>query len=187
MASTDEVDTEILQPMRSLFRVPFGIEAPERALIEYANVLRRHSVMMLRTGWARMLETYRRRDWPSIYEFIEIFDTLHAEEKRLRDLASAADKQPDPFETFCSKVLAFVKRDRRTFEAFRDAGVRAIRSTEAVGFDTEALATSMREAYGDQLDAMVGRPVVFTGPGTGTWEHNKWDAFKEYSVARPAA
>ena len=180
MASRDEIETEILQPMRSLFRVPFGIEDPERALVEYANVLRRHSVSMLKTGWARMVETYRRRDWPSIYEFIEVFDGLYAEEKRLRDVASSADKITDPFEAFCGKVLAFVKRDRRTFETFRDAGVRAIRSKDALGFDTAALAASVRETYGEQLDAVVGRSVVFMGPGTGKWEHSKWDAFKEY-------
>ena len=55
MASTEQVRDEILEPMRALFRVPFGIEDPERALLEYARTLRRYSVETLKAGWSRII------------------------------------------------------------------------------------------------------------------------------------
>ena len=180
MASLDEINSEILEPMRALFRVPFGIEDPERALVEYAHVLRHHTPAILKAGWAEMVLKHKRRDWPSIFEFMEVMDPLDKAARRTAMAQSGADQIPDPWEAFCKKVLVFVKRDRRTFEAFRDAGVRAIRETNILGFDTQDLANEMREIYGKELDAAVGQVVVFGGPGKGRWEHPKWEADRAY-------
>jgi hypothetical protein len=71
MATTEQIQTEVLEPMRSLFRVPFGIESPEEALGQYAKALTRFSVETLRAGWGRLVETHRKRDWPSIADMLE--------------------------------------------------------------------------------------------------------------------
>lgn len=182
MASTEEIQGEILEPMRALFRVPFGIEDPERGLTEYARVLRRHDVATLREGWERIINQHKRRDWPSIYEFIEVFDGIAKERKRIADATEQANRIPDPHEEFCTKVLAFVKRNRATFEAFRDAGVRAVHNEFALSFDSAAKAKEMEEIYGEEIEAAVGKHVPFEGPLKGAWVRPRWNKDKAYAA-----
>lgn len=189
MASTEQVKTEILEPMRALFRVPFGIEDPERGLLEYGRVLRRYSPETLKAGWSRIIEKYKRRDWPSVFEFVEQFDAIQAEVARLKALAQDADEHRDPWDTFCAKVLAFVKRDRRTFEAFRNAGVRAIAREFVLAFDSQEEADQIAAAYGVELDAAVGFHVsIEAAPKpspTKAWVkgRERWSAEKPYSLS----
>lgn len=187
MASSDEVQVEIIEPMRALFRVPFGIEDPERALTEYVRSLRRYSAAVLKAGWARMIEKYKRRDWPAIRDFVDQFDALQAEAAQLKAAAASADSTPDPWVSFCAKVLAFVKRDRRTFETFRDAGIRAIEGEFTLAFDTAAEAERITEEFGRELDALVGFHVRVEGPPppspTRKWTAKKWDNDMAYTGA----
>jgi hypothetical protein len=181
MSSSEEVQSIILEPMRALYRVPFGIEDPERALVEYARVLRNHSTANLQAGWNAIVLSHKRRDWPSIYEFIELFDKMAAEARRQRAIIDAANSIPDPWSAFCVKVLAFVKRDRKTFEDFRNAGVRAIQGEQVLAFDTTDLAGEIAKLYGDELDAMMGFHVGIEGPANGRWNQARWKDAKAFS------
>lgn len=71
MASTTEISLVILEPMRALYRAPFGIESVEDSLAEYAKVLKRWTIDELEIGWSYAVAKHKRRDWPSIYELQE--------------------------------------------------------------------------------------------------------------------
>lgn len=70
MASTEEIQKYIIEPMRALYRVPFGIEDPERALVEYTKALKSIPGNSLEGGWSRIIATHKKRDWPTISELI---------------------------------------------------------------------------------------------------------------------
>lgn len=74
MASTDEIHAKIVGPMRALFRVPFGIDDPERALVEYTKALKSASGDAMAQAWDRLVATHKRRDWPTISEIISAID-----------------------------------------------------------------------------------------------------------------
>lgn len=71
MATTAEISAVILEPMRALFRTPYGIESVEDALGEYAKILKRWTIDELELGWHYAIAKHTRRDWPSIYELQE--------------------------------------------------------------------------------------------------------------------
>lgn len=70
MASVEEIQVKIVEPMRALYRVPFGIEDPEKALVEYTKALKNIPGQLLEGAWDRVVATHKRRDWPTISELI---------------------------------------------------------------------------------------------------------------------
>ena len=70
MASVEEIQSKVVEPMRALFRVPFGIEDPEKALLEYVRALKNMPGHLLDGAWDRVIATHKRRDWPTISELI---------------------------------------------------------------------------------------------------------------------
>lgn len=70
MASIEEIQSKVVEPMRALYRVPFGIEEPERALVEYTKALKAIPGQLLEGAWDRVVATHKRRDWPTISELI---------------------------------------------------------------------------------------------------------------------
>jgi hypothetical protein len=70
MASVEEIQAKIIEPMRALFRVPFGIEDPERALLEYVRALKNVPGHLLEGAWERVVSTAKKRDWPTISEIL---------------------------------------------------------------------------------------------------------------------
>jgi hypothetical protein len=70
MASVEEIQAKIVEPMRALFRVPFGIEDPERALLEYVRALKNVPGHLLEGAWERVVATAKKRDWPTISEIL---------------------------------------------------------------------------------------------------------------------
>lgn len=71
MATVEQVEMEVLEPMKSLYRVPHGIDDPARALVEYVKVLTRFGQAELSEGWQRIIATHKRRDWPTIWDIQE--------------------------------------------------------------------------------------------------------------------
>lgn len=97
MASVEEVETEILNPMRALYRVPHGVEDPTAALVEYAKVLCRFEYFELVRAWQHLTIHHKRRDWPSIPD---INDAIRVTKPVDVDAPSArptyrADNEPD--------------------------------------------------------------------------------------------
>lgn len=82
MASTDEIQAKIIEPMRALYRVPFGIEDPERALVEYTKALKSVPGHLLDGAWERVVATHKKRDWPTISELL--MATGHTEAAKVR-------------------------------------------------------------------------------------------------------
>jgi hypothetical protein len=82
MASTDEIKAIIIEPMRALYRVPFGIEDPERALVEYARALKNIPGHLLAPGWEKIIATHKDRSWPTIAEMIKACGNASADQSR---------------------------------------------------------------------------------------------------------
>lgn len=184
MANHDQVRTEILDPMRSLFRVPFGVVDPENGLTQYSIVLSRYSSATLADGWKIIIASYKRRDWPTISDLVEAMDSVERDIRRANEDREAADQKPDPWDAFRAKALSFVKRDKRTFEKFRDAGVRVMDREFALAFDSEVEANGISDIYGDALNAFIGFAVELQGPPAVSpsrkWTISKWSKSKEY-------
>ena len=68
MATVSEISETILEPMRAMYRMPRGIEDADKALSEYAKALKRWTIDELESGFNRIKDNYKRRDWPSIWE-----------------------------------------------------------------------------------------------------------------------
>ena len=70
MASVEEIQVKIVEPLRALYRVPIGIEDPEKALVEYTKASKNIPGHLLDGAWERVVATHKRRDWPTISELI---------------------------------------------------------------------------------------------------------------------
>lgn len=183
MATVDEVKTEIINRMQALYRAPYGIERPEDALAEYVGVLVRYPQSTLHAAWKKLVPEYDRRDWPTITDIIQYCNAHERDAKQLDRARMNEEKKPDPWKAFTGQVLVFVKRDEQTFVDFRDAGVRAIVDEYVLEFDDEASTALIRDRYGAELDAFMGRHVplqVNAATPNSRWVEPKWEKDKPY-------
>lgn len=91
MATVDEVRAEVLEPMRSLYRVPYGVDKPEDALAQYARILIRYSRTTLASGWTKLLTQHKKPEWPAIPTLMEIMDGI---DREARELSEARMRTP---------------------------------------------------------------------------------------------
>lgn len=181
MASIEEVQAAVLEPMRSLFRVPFGIEDPEAALAQYAKTLTRFSGDSLRAGWERVVELHKKRDWPPI---ADLLDAVRAAEASIAVRAGfgRADASGDPSFMHEARIhptpemrlflfrKADVLRKNPTWESFLDSihptaehcffsqatmGAVANNITGLTVFEAQYV----RQTWGDRLKEAFGAPV----------------------------
>jgi len=71
--------------MSALYRVPFGVEEPDKAIEQYASVLAHYSAPTLDEGWKRVLASYKKRDWPSIPEIVIHMDAIDREARAIEE------------------------------------------------------------------------------------------------------
>lgn len=76
MATPDEVDRYVLQPMQALYRMPYRMEDPEAALAQYGRALTGFKADVLASAWVLLRDRYKKRDWPAISEIREHIDAV---------------------------------------------------------------------------------------------------------------
>lgn len=69
MATKAEIYEAILKPMQGLYVPPSGIKA-DVALEQYARGLAEFSVAELENGWARLVQGYASRWWPTLHAVV---------------------------------------------------------------------------------------------------------------------
>lgn len=112
MASFDEVETLILNPMSALYRRPPEISDPEAAKFEFFKELRQYDSNILRAMWEEMKKEYAGPFWPTLREF----------RRALRSVDDSRTVHPEVRLQRSSSELSF---------RLHEQAVRALQETEA--------------------------------------------------------
>lgn len=160
---------------------------------EWHNALKTYSFDVLHQAVTSIIA--EKRYWPVLSEVRsyckDVVDGIERRQREIEDQVRAAQDAENrarnaqsPYESFCKHVMGFIKRDEQTFNAFRDAGVRALDGLEDVlAFDTDEDARSMDRRFGAELDEFMGRHIELRAapPVTNGWIKPKWEHTKVFT------
>lgn len=157
---------------------------------EWHNALKGYSFDILHQAITNIVS--EKRYWPVLAEVKSCCQCIVSEnedrQRKFEDQVRASQEADaaarnafTPYEDFCKRVMVFIKRDEHTFNAFRDAGVRALDGIEGVlAFDTERDAQTIEAMFGAELDEYMGRhitlrcaPIIPNGWVSPKWERTK--------------